>query len=171
MQDNQMQSVDTDETTWHLTEGAIGRLARGRVKDMSFSADGKYLAVATLIGCWLYDRSSLKPIALFDTESGMLSAVIFSHDTQLIATSNFDGVVKIWNTQNLQCIAKIDHRKNVEATTGGFLNLHFSQDNQLKCYRLFRPKFSKVKTSFFAQIPQVSNTLTQSEGVCDYILV
>ena len=38
----------------------------------------------------------------------------------------------------------------------------------VKCYRLFRPKFSKVKTSFFAQIPQVSNTLTPSEGVCDY---
>ena len=38
----------------------------------------------------------------------------------------------------------------------------------VKCYRLFRPKFSKVKTSFFAQIPQVSNTPTPSEGVCDY---
>ena len=38
----------------------------------------------------------------------------------------------------------------------------------LKCYRLFRPKFSKVKTSFFAQIRQVSNTPTPSEGVCDY---
>ena len=31
MQDNQMQSVDTDVTTWHLPEGAIGRLARGRI--------------------------------------------------------------------------------------------------------------------------------------------
>ncbi len=41
-------------------------------------------------------------------------------------------------------------------------------DNQLKCYRLFRPKFSKVKTSFVAQIRQVSNTLTPSAGVCDY---
>ena len=39
---------------------------------------------------------------------------------------------------------------------------------KVKCYRLFRPKFSKVKTSFFAQIPQVSNTPTPSEGVCDY---
>ena len=38
----------------------------------------------------------------------------------------------------------------------------------LKCYRLFRPKFSKVKTSFVAQIRQVSNTLTPSAGVCDY---
>ena len=41
-------------------------------------------------------------------------------------------------------------------------------DKAMKCYRLFRPKFRKVKTSFFAQIPQVSNTLTPSEGVCDY---
>ena len=41
-------------------------------------------------------------------------------------------------------------------------------EKHLKCYRLFRPKFSKVKPSFFAQIPQVSNTLTPSEGVCDY---
>ena len=54
-------AVDTDVTTWHLPEGAIGRLARGRVSDMSFSVDGKYLAVATPIGCWLYDRLSLKP--------------------------------------------------------------------------------------------------------------
>ena len=38
----------------------------------------------------------------------------------------------------------------------------------MKCYRLFRPKFSKVKTSFVAQIRQVSNTLTPSAGVCDY---
>ena len=35
-------------------------------------------------------------------------------------------------------------------------------DDTVKCYRLFRPKFSKVKTSFFSQIPQVSNTLCVS---------
>ena len=129
MQDNQMQSVDTDVTTWKLPEGAIGRLARGRIEDMSFSADGKYLAVATPIGCWLYDRSSLKPLALFETERGMLDTIAFSHDSQLIATNNQDGVVKVWDTQTLQCLAKIDHRKNVEATTGCFWNLCFSRDN------------------------------------------
>ncbi len=121
---------DTDVTTWHLPEGAIGRLARGRIKVISFSADSKYLAVATPIGCWLYDRSSLEPLALFETERGMLYNVIFSHDAQLIATSNLDGVLKVWDTQTLQCLAKIDHRKNVEATTGYFWNLCFSQDNQ-----------------------------------------
>ena len=34
---------------------------------------------------------------------------------------------------------------------------------ELKCQRLFRPKFSKVKTSFFVEIPQVSDTLTPSQ--------
>lgn len=121
---------DADVTTWKLPDGATGRLARGRVVDMSFSVDGKYLAVATPIGCWLYDRSSLKPVALFDEENGMVSAVIFSHDNQLIATSNSDGVMKVWDTQTLQCLAKIDHRKNVGATSGRFINLCFSQDNQ-----------------------------------------
>ena len=126
---NQMKSENTDVTTWYLPEGAISRLTRGRVKGMSFSADGKYLAVATPIGCWLYDRSSLKPLNLFETESGMLNTIAFSHDAQLIATSNQDGVLKVWDTQTLQCLAKIDHRKNVEATTGCFWNLTFSPDN------------------------------------------
>ena len=59
----------------------------------------------------------------------MLNTIAFSHDAQLIATSNDDGVLKVWDTQTLQCLAKIDHRKNVEATTGCFRNLHFSRDN------------------------------------------
>ncbi len=112
---------NTDVTTWQLPEGAIGRLARGRVVDMSFSADGKYLAVATPIGCWLYDRPSLKPLALFETERGMLNTIVFSHDAQWIATGNADGIVKVWDTQTLQCITKIDSRAST---------LHFSQDGQ-----------------------------------------
>ncbi len=127
---NQMKSDNTDVTTWELPEGAIDRLARGRVSDMSFSTDGKYLAVATPIGCWLYDRLSLKTIALFDTESGMLNTIAFSPDTQFIATSNKDGVLKVWDTQTLKCLAKINHRKNVDAASGYFSKLCFSQDNQ-----------------------------------------
>ena len=71
----------------------------------------------------------------------------------------------------------VDLAKPTAVTDSSNTDLGFTEDlfksmnNPVKCYRLFRPKFSKVKTSFFAQIPQVSNTLTQSEGVCDYILV
>ena len=58
--------------------------------------------------------------------------------------------------------------RNLIATVQGKNNFYIVDEFILKCYRLFRPKFRKVKTSFFAQIPQVSNTLTPSEGVCDY---
>ena len=137
---------DTDVTTWELPDGAIGRLARGRVEDMSFSADGKYLAVATPIGCWLYDRPSLEPLALFETERGMLNRITFSHDAQLIAISNLDDVLKVWDTQTLQCLAKIDHRKNIGTTSGYFRNLCFSRDNNYLAASLFE-KQNKVKGS------------------------
>ena len=46
---------EIDVKKWELPEGAIARLGRGLLLDISFSPDGKYLAVATMIGCWLYD--------------------------------------------------------------------------------------------------------------------
>lgn len=120
---------DTDVTTWELPEGAIARLGRGRLFDLSFSPDGRYLAVATTIGCWLYDLPTLTPLALFGTERGMLQGIAFSRDAQWIATGNADGIVKVWNTQTLQCVTKIDYRGNMGGPPG-FHNLHFSEDGQ-----------------------------------------
>ena len=40
-----------------------------------------------------------------------------------------------------------------------------SREYEMKCQRLFRPKISKVKTSFVAQIRQVSNTLMPNVDV------
>lgn len=113
---------DTDVTTWKLPEGAIARLGRGSLFDLSFSPDGRYLAVATTIGCWLYDLPTLTPHTLFETERGVLQKIVFSRDAQWIATSNWDGIVKVWETQTLQCITKIDCPSVSE--------LHFSQDGQ-----------------------------------------
>ncbi len=41
----------------------------------------------------------------------------------------------------------------------------------LKCQRLFRPQFSKVKTSFVFEIRQESDTLTPNVDVSDDTLV
>ncbi len=112
---------NTDVTAWELPEGAIARLGRGVIRDISFSPDGKYLAVATMNGCWLYDLPTLTPLTLFETERGMLQKNVFSRNSQWIATSNADGIVKVWDTQTLQCITKIDFRAST---------LHFSQDGQ-----------------------------------------
>ena len=98
---------DTDVTTWELPEGAIARLGRGITADLAFSPDGESLAVATTIGVWLYELPTLKPIALLATERGLVSTVSFSPNGQWIATSNWDGIVRVWETETQQCTAKI----------------------------------------------------------------
>ncbi len=120
---------DTDVTTWELPEGAIARFGRGGLRDMSLSPDGRYLAVATTIGCWMYDLPTLTPLALFETERGMLLTITFSQDGRWIATGNTDGIVKVWDTQSLRCIAKIDYHGNMGGPFG-VNTLHFSQDGQ-----------------------------------------
>ena len=125
-----MQSTQTnsDVTTWKLPEGAIARLGQGRLWDLSFSPDGEYLAVATALGCWLYDLPTLTPFALFETERGMLQPIAYSRDAQWIATGNADGIVKVWDTQTLQCITKINYRGNMG--NASVRMLHFSEDGQ-----------------------------------------
>ena len=45
-----------DYTTWSLPDGAAARLGKGWLTgNLAFSPDGNRLAVAGLIGIWLYD--------------------------------------------------------------------------------------------------------------------
>ena len=98
---------DTDVTTWELPEGAIARLGRGILADLAFSPDGEFLAVATTIGCWVYELRTMKPIALLATERGLVSTVSFSPNGQWIATNNWDGIIKVWEIETQRCTAKI----------------------------------------------------------------
>ncbi len=70
----------------------------------------------------------MKPLALFETERGLLNVVTISRDAQWIATANADGIVKVWDTQTLQCITKIDYCGNMGGS--GVSALYFSQDGQ-----------------------------------------
>ena len=99
---------NSDVTTWALPEGAIARLGRGDVRDMAFSPDGQYFAVATAIGFWLYELPTLSPVALWDTERGMISTVTFSSDSRLIITSTFVEYLKVWDVQNGTCVSQIE---------------------------------------------------------------
>ncbi|MYK93255.1 WD40 repeat domain-containing protein [Candidatus Poribacteria bacterium] len=124
-----MLSIDKENgenvTTWALPEGAIARLGRGKGGDMAFSPDGQYFAVGTSIGLWLYELSTLSPIALWDTERGMTGHVGFSPDSQRIVTRTFSETVKIWDVQTGVCVTQIekpDKRKISDPV--------FSQDGQ-----------------------------------------
>ena len=98
---------DTDVTTWALPEGAIARLGHGIPGPLEFSPDGKYLAFGTKIGLWWYELATMKPVALWETERGMVSALKFSSDGALLATGNSDGGIKIWDVQSHRCLAKM----------------------------------------------------------------
>ena len=122
-----MEVNDTDITTWALPENAIARLGRGRVRDVAFSPDGVHLVVATDIGLWWYELATMQPVALWETERGMISAVSFSDDGQWIATGNADSIVKVLDTQNQQCVLEIGQR---DRFNNGVAELTFSPDGQ-----------------------------------------
>ena len=103
----QSTQTNSDATTWELPEEAIGRLGRGIIADVAFSPDGESLAIATTIGVWLYELATMKPITLWETERGLVSTVSFSPDGQWIAASNWDGIIKVWETETQRCTAKI----------------------------------------------------------------
>ena len=114
-----------DVTTWALPESAIARLGRGSVRDMAFSPNGQYFAVGTSIGLWLYELSTLSPIALWDTERGMTDSVTFSPDNRRIVTHTFPENVKIWDIQSGVCVAQTTELDNQD-----ICQPVFSQDGQ-----------------------------------------
>ena len=116
---------EDDVTTWALPEGAIARLGRGDVRDMAFSPDGQYLTVTSAIGLWLYELPTLSPLALWDTERGMVSKTAFSPDSRWIVTTTFVEYLKVWDVQNGTCAIQIEIPNRRE-----FLCPIFSQDGQ-----------------------------------------
>lgn len=103
---------DPEGTTWALPEGAIARLGKGITLSsggpkLALPPDGMYFAVQTRIGLWWYEMSAKSPIALWETERGMISAADFSPDGEWIAIANYDGVIKVMDVQSGECLAQM----------------------------------------------------------------
>ena len=86
---------NTTGTTWALPEGANARLGKGFQdyqgdSEIALSLDSTYFAVGTRMGLWWYDVPSMSPIALWETERGMVSVVDISPDGKLIAFANWE---------------------------------------------------------------------------------
>ncbi len=112
-----------DVTTWALPEGAIARLGRGSEPKMTFSADGQSLAIGTCIGLWLYDLTTLSPVALWNAEQGVVEAVAFSPNGKWIAASHSGRMLKIWDVQNGTFLISVKLETYVDSVS-------FSHDNR-----------------------------------------
>ena len=124
---------DTIGTTWALPEGALARLGKGVHKtgpdldNVALSADGTYFVAGTGMGLWWYDVASMSPIALWETERGLISAVDTSPDGKLIALGNWDGFVKVLDVQSGECITQMK-RYEESYTCADFIT--FSPDSK-----------------------------------------
>ena len=126
--------MNSDVTTWALPKGAIARLGRGDVFALAFSPDKTHLAVGSSIGLWLYNMSTQEPIALWDTERGLICDIAFSLNRKWLSTHNLDGVVKVWDLQRGECVTRLELEDRIS-------NIVFSPDSQgLAIAYLRRPR-------------------------------
>lgn len=108
---------DITGTTWALPEGAIARLGKGihrtgpDLDSIALSPDGTYVVAGTGMGLWFYDVSSMSPIALWETDRGLISTVNISPDGKSIAFVNWDGVVKLLDIESGECISQMQRYK------------------------------------------------------------
>ena len=118
---------DSEVAKWALPESAVARLGRGSLRDMAFSPDEQYFAVGTSIGLWLYELSTLSPIALWETDRGYIDGVTFSPDSQWIAAHPREALT-VWDIQRGICIAEMEFTK--KRYRFGLSKPVFSQDGE-----------------------------------------
>ena len=120
-----------DVTKWALPDGAIARLGRGQVQVLAISPDRKYLAVGTLIGVWVYECSTRVPLALWNTERGLISTLDFSANGKWLAAGNIDGIVKVWDLHRGICVSRMERPKRKSGKgREGISRVVFSRDSQ-----------------------------------------
>ena len=130
--------MEGDFQTWHLPEGAVARLGKGAFGFVSyegdrgvvFSPDGRYLAVQSLIGIWLYDVASAREVALLPLEED-IGSLAFSPDGTILASGSMGvlspgsysgkGSLRMWDIAARQTLADLKgHRGSeiLDASTG-----------------------------------------------------
>ena len=75
-----------DYSQWGLPEGATARIGKSVITDIAYSPDGSQLAVASLIGIWIYDARTGEELDLLTKHSSIYS-VAYSPDGTTLATA------------------------------------------------------------------------------------
>ena len=86
-----------EHTTLHLPEGAIARLGKGDIKEVTYSPNGRLIAVASTLGIvWLYDADTGAEQAFLAGHTDSVESVSFSPDGTTLVSGSKDGRLLLW---------------------------------------------------------------------------
>ena len=120
----QIDSGNTDNSTWYLPDGAIARLGKGNVMDMVLSPDSALLAIGSYLGLWWYDVPNRSLLTLWEAGK-TITTVAFSACGEWVATGGWGAPIKIWDVKSGNCLAELARDKSGHAT-----DIVFSSDRK-----------------------------------------
>jgi WD40 repeat protein len=107
-----------DSNTWQMKQ--LNRIGRGTLNDIEYSPDGKYLAVATGLGVYLYDAETLEVVRLIDVDDNV-TLIAFNPEGTRLALA-LESKIEVWDVETGIKIKAMEGE-----IEGGILNLVFSR--------------------------------------------
>lgn len=136
--------IAQDYTKWNLPEGAIARLGKGNINEITFSPDGTKFAVSTTIGVWIYSAENGKELHLLKSNEIDIVFSVFTPDGKSLMSAAANGETHLWNvTTNEKLYRLTDGNDFVEevALSGDSSKLVTnSMDDKFRVYDLKKPK-------------------------------
>lgn len=113
------QAITTTNLNQMITLSILGI---GDVNRVTVSPNGRYAAVGSSIGIFIFDARTLRLEKHIDTRS-WITALDFSSDSSVLATGDRDGLIELWNTTTWEEAAA-----PYSGHTKAILDLDFSPD-------------------------------------------
>ncbi len=96
------------ETRTELPEGAIARLGNGGINVIRFSPNGKFFAVGSDVGIYLYDVATGKELVLPNKQIGQVNTIAFSSDSRILAIGGYlKPIIQLWNLETYTKLSPI----------------------------------------------------------------
>ncbi len=124
---------EKDESTQPGAENPIRLETPGKIYELEFSDNGKYLAAACgdragRVWNWGDPAARRTPVLLTQSGAAVVRGIGISHDSSLVATTSEDGVVRLWEWQNP---AELAHPLELRGHMGYVFSAAFSSSDLL----------------------------------------